>query len=211
MVTSIILWFLMAIPVRGGGSFAQADIKDSAFATVSKAISPALAPLGFDSWETTSALLTGFVAKEVVVSTMGQVYAINNTPDAIEEETEATTFFEDVGEILTTFMAATGDTIKSIPLIVGINLFEEEAEEEPTALMQAVRDGFEESSHGHSALAAMAFMVFVLIYTPCVAAVAAEKQELGMKWTWVSIIGQLVLAWLMAFVVFQGGILLGLG
>jgi ferrous iron transport protein B len=51
----------------------------------------------------------------------------------------------------------------------------------------------------------------VLIYTPCMVAVAAERQELGMNWTWVSIIGQFVLAWLMAFVIFQGGKLLGLG
>jgi ferrous iron transport protein B len=54
-------------------------------------------------------------------------------------------------------------------------------------------------------------MVFVLIYTPCMVAVAAERHELGMNWTWVSILGQLVLAWLMAFLVFQGGKLLGLG
>jgi ferrous iron transport protein B len=54
-------------------------------------------------------------------------------------------------------------------------------------------------------------MVFVLIYTPCMTAVAAERQELGMNWTWVSILGQLALAWLMAFVIFQGGVLLGLG
>ena len=207
MVTSIILWFLMAIPVRGGGSFAKADVSDSAFATLSGAISPVFAPLGFGSWEASSALLTGFVAKEVVVSTMGQVYAV----DAVEVDVEPTTFFEDVGEILTSFVGATGDTLKSIPLIVGINLFDEEEGDEPTALMRAVHNGFEESSHGHGGLAAMAFMVFVLIYTPCMVAVAAERQELGMKWTWFSIIGQLVLAWLMAFVVFQGGILLGLG
>jgi ferrous iron transport protein B len=60
-------------------------------------------------------------------------------------------------------------------------------------------------------LAALAFMVFVLIYTPCMVAVAAEAQELGIKWTLVSVFGQLVLAWLMAFLVFQGGQLLGLG
>jgi len=57
----------------------------------------------------------------------------------------------------------------------------------------------------------VAFMVFVLIYTPCMVAVAAERQELGTNWMWVSIIGQFVLAWLMAFVVFQGGLLLGIG
>jgi ferrous iron transport protein B len=96
-------------------------------------------------------------------------------------------------------------------LIVGINLFEEEEEAEPTSLMQAVQNSFEASSGGHGALASLAFMVFILIYTPCMVAIAAERQELGAKWMWVSIIGQLALAWLMAFVVFQGGILLGLG
>ena len=71
--------------------------------------------------------------------------------------------------------------------------------------------GFEASSGGHAGLAALAFMVFVLIYTPCMVAVAAEKQELGTKWMWVSIVGQLVLAWFMALVVFQGGLFLGIG
>lgn len=208
MATSIILWILMAIPIDGSSSFAEADVDQSAFAAASGFVAPVLAPLGFDSWEASSALVTGFVAKEVVVSTMAQVY---DAEEAEDEEGEPTTFFEDIGEIITSFIAATGDTIKSLPLIVGINLFEEEEEEEPTALMMAVQVGFEESSGGHGALAALSFMIFVLIYTPCMVAVAAERQELGMKWTWTSIIGQLVLAWVMAFIVFQGGILLGLG
>lgn len=207
MATSIVIWFLLAIPVRGGASFADTDVSNSAFATVNEWVTPALAPLGFNSWQASSALMTGFLAKEVVVSTMSQVYAVAGA----EEVAAPTTFFEDLGEIVTSFVSATGDTIKSLPLIVGIDLLDEEAEEEPTALMHAVRAGFDESSNGHGALAALAFMVFVLIYTPCMTAVAAEKQELGAKWMWVSIIGQLTLAWLMAFAVYQGGLLLGLG
>jgi len=207
MATSIVLWLLMAIPVQGGGSFAETDVSDSAFAIASGVISPVLKPLGFDSWQASSALLSGFVAKEVVVSTMSQVYAVEDA----EVAAEPTPFFTDVGEIITSFVGATGDTLKALPLLVGINLFDEEEVEEPTALMQAVRDGFEKSSGGHGALAALAFMVFVLIYTPCMVAVAAERQELGSKWTWFSVIGQLILAWFMALIVFQGGILLGLG
>ena len=207
LATSIILWVLMSIPVKGSGSFAEIDVNDSVFATANAAIATVLAPLGFDSWEASSALVTGFVAKEVVVSTMAQVYAVEEP----EEETEATTFFEDVSEIITSFIGATVDTIKSLPLIAGINLFEEEEEAEPSSLMQAVQNSFEASSGGHGTLAALAFMVFILIYTPCMVAIAAERQELGTKWMWFSIIGQLALAWLMAFVVFQGGILLGLG
>lgn len=208
MVTSIILWLLMAIPVRGEGSFAETDVNDSAFAVANQTLSPVFAPLGFGTWQASSALLTGFVAKEVVVSTMSQVYAVE---EVAEEEIVTPTFFEDVSEILSTFVSATVDTLKSLPLIVGVSLFEEDVEEQPTALMGKIKDGFETSSGGHGALAAIAFMVFVLIYTPCMVAVAAERQELGMNWTWVSILGQLALAWLMAFVVFQGGLLLGLG
>jgi Fe2+ transport system protein B len=51
----------------------------------------------------------------------------------------------------------------------------------------------------------------VLLYTPCMVAIAAERQELGMKWMWVSIVGQFALAWIVAVAVFRGGILLGLG
>ncbi len=208
MATSILLWLLMAIPAGGQGNFADTDVNHSVFATVTHAISPAFAPLGFGSWEASGALVTGFVAKEVVVSTMSQVYAVE---EAEEEATETPTFFEDLGEVVTSFVGATVDTVKSLPLIVGINLFDEEAEEEPSALMSAIKNGFESSSGGHGALAALAFMVFVLIYTPCMVAVAAERQELGMNWTWVSVFGQLALAWLMALIVFQGGKLLGLG
>jgi ferrous iron transport protein B len=209
MAVSIILWLLMSIPAKGEGSFAETEVDKSAFATASQVIAPAFQPLGFGSWQASSALVTGFVAKEVVVSTMSQVYAVEE--GEAEEEAATPTFFEDVGEIVTSFVGATVDTVKSLPLIVGVNLLEEEEEEEPTALMAAVQDNFNETSNGHGMLAAMAFMVFVLIYTPCMVAVAAEAQELGIKWTLVSVFGQLVLAWLMAFLVFQGGQLLGLG
>jgi ferrous iron transport protein B len=57
-------------------------------------------------------------------------------------------------------------------------------------------------------LAAVAFMVFVLLYTPCMVAVAAMRQELGTKWMWFSIVGQFVIAWIAAFTVFQVGLLL---
>jgi ferrous iron transport protein B len=207
MGTSILIWIFMATPVIKGASFAQVETENSLFAAVNRVTAPVLKPLGFGNWQASSALLTGFVAKEVVVSTMAQVYAV----ETVEEEAAATTFLEDVGEILTSFWGASVDTVKSLPLIVGINLFEEEVEDEPVALMGAIQAGFESSSGGHAVLAALAFMVFVLIYTPCMVAVAAERQELGMKWTWVSIFGQLVLAWIMAFVVFQGGLLLGIG
>jgi len=54
-------------------------------------------------------------------------------------------------------------------------------------------------------------MGFVLIYPACLVAGGGGKQEMGARWMWDSVIGQLALAWLMALVVFQGGLLLGLG
>jgi len=201
LATSVLIWLLMAIPVGSSGSFADTDINGSAFARVSGGISTIFRPLGFGSWEAGGALITGFVAKEVVVSTMAQVY----NADVEVEETVSSTFLQDAGEIVTSFVGATIDTVKSVPLIVGVNLFEEEADEAPTALMAAIQSGFEASSGGYGALAAFAFMVFVLLYTPCVVAVAAERHELGPRWMWVSIIGQFALAWLAALIVFQGG------
>jgi ferrous iron transport protein B len=212
LATSVVIWLLLSIPVKPGAAFAQAGVADSAFAAVSGAMAPAFQPLGFGSWEASGAIVTGFLAKEVVVSTMAQTYDVEEAGAGEEAGAAAsTTFFEDIGGILASFAGAAVDTVKSLPLIVGINLFEAEEEPEPTALMSSVQRSFEASSGGHAALAAAAFLVFVLIYTPCVTAVAALRHELGTKWTLFSVFGQLALAWLMALVVFQGGRLLGLG
>jgi ferrous iron transport protein B len=207
LVTSMIIWVLMAVPLGGAGAFADAPVDQSAYAGVSRAISPIFRPLGFGQWQMSGALVSGFVAKEVVVSTMSQVYDVVE----MEEAPQTTTFFEDLGEILIGFLGAVWDTIRSIPLIIGVDVFEGEEEPEPTALMAAVETSFEKSSNGHGALASVAFMVFVLLYTPCMVAVAAARKELGVRWMWFGIVGQFVLAWLVALIVFQGGLLLGLG
>jgi ferrous iron transport protein B len=202
LITSVILWFLISIPVGAdSGTFADTDVDQSLFATISDAVSPVLAPLGFGNWESSGSLITGFVAKEVVISTMAQIYGL----EEFEGEVEPTTFFEDMGQIISGFVQAVIDTVKAIPRIIGINLDGNGEEELSGDLQRAVYAGFESSSGGYPAAAGLAFMVFVLIYTPCVVALAAEKHELGTKWMWISITGQLVLAWLMALVVFQVG------
>ncbi len=208
--TSIVIWFLLAIPVRGEGQFAQAEMDQSAFALVAGGISPIFAPLGFGNWESSGALITGFVAKEVVVTTMLQTYHLD-TGDA--EEAAPTTFGEDVAGIFTSFGAAVVDALKVIPQMVGVNLTAAEAEEEaaPEGFAPAIQASFAASSGGHAGLAALAFLVFVLLYTPCMVATAAARHEFGTRWMWVSIVGQFGVAWLAALIVFQGGRLLGLG
>jgi len=206
LTVSVVLWFLLAIPARGGeGTFAAVPVEESVFGAVSGVIAPAFVPLGFGSWQATGALLTGFVAKEVVIATMAQVYHVAPV-DEVAAPPPA--FLAEIGGIVTSFAQAALDTVKSLPLVFGINLFDAEAEEEPTALMTAVQADFDAASGGHGALAGLAFMVFVLLYTPCMAAVAAARHELGTRWMWVSVIGQFAIAWLMALLIFQGGRLL---
>ncbi len=201
LASSIVIWLLASVPMGGKGTFADVAMEDSAFAAVSGVIAPAFEPLGFGSWQASSALVSGFIAKEVVVSTMAQVYNVEGDAEAAEFPP----FIEDVTFIFSSFAEATVDTARAIPLIVGIDLSSEDDEPEPTDLILAVRQNFEETSGGRGSLAALAFMVFVLIYTPCMVAIAAEKHELGVRWMWVSVIGQLLLAWVFAFIVFQGG------
>jgi ferrous iron transport protein B len=206
MVTSVGVWLLFSIPVGGEGGFADTEVEDSAFGAAAVAVAPVMEPLGFGEWEQAGALFTGFIAKEVVVSTMAQLYSVEEPEPAATSDD----FVEALREIGTTFVAATGDTFRAIPSVIGLDLAE--VDDEPSGRLQsAIRTSFETSSGGYGRLAALAFMVFVLLYTPCMAAVAAFRQEFGTKWMWVSVIGQFMVAWAGAFIVFQGGRMLGLG
>lgn len=122
---------------------------------VGKALAPVVKPLGF-TWKAAVSLVTGFVAKEVVVSTMGVLYAVG------------------------------------------------ESDAESESLRTEIAQDF-------SPLSAVAFMLFVLLYTPCcVAFVTAVRELKNWRWSTFSLVYQLVLAWSAAFVVYQGGKLLGL-
>ncbi len=209
LAASVVVWLLLAIPSGDHSRFAATPVEQSAFAVVSGAAAPIFAPLGFGSWQTSGALLTGLVAKEVVVSTLGQVYHVEEA--AVVEEQPATTFLGDLAGIGSGFITATGDALIAIPSIIGINLAPTEETSSPDALALALNAGFTANSGGHGALAALAFLVFVLLYTPCMVATTAARHEFGARWMWVSIVGQFVVAWLAAFLVFQGGLLLGLG
>lgn len=204
--TMIVVWFLMAVPVSSDGGFADTDVDDSAFAAVSGVVAPAFAPAGFGTWEAAGSLLTGFVAKEVVVGTMAQVYGI----DDATVEGPSPSIGDSAREIGTGFAGAMLGALKATPGIIGIDLTGDTAEDEPSSLMASIRVSFEESSGGHGAAAALAFLVFVLLYTPCMAAVAAIRQETSTRWMWLSIVGQTAIAWAFAVVFFQGAKVLGL-
>lgn len=206
LAASMVVWLLLAVPVRGDGGFDDTPIDDSAFAAVAGGISPAFAPAGFDSWELTGALISGLVAKEVVVSTLGQVYGLVE-----EEEADGPdpSLGDDLREITTGFVDASRDALAAVPRIVGVDF----AETDPvdSSLVSAVRQDFERTSGGHGALAAFAFMLFVLLYVPCTATIAAQRAELGGGWAWFSVALNTGVAWVVATVVFQVGRLLGIG
>jgi len=195
LYASIIMWLLLSLP------WGVTDQRDSYFGKYSDSISPVFAPLGFDNWETGGALVTGFMAKEIVVSTMSQIYIGGEETQIIEE----TTLGEDLIGISQGFVDATVSSGKiMLSILPGVNLVDEEAEAQDTALSIALRERF-------TPLSAVSLLVFVLLYVPCVATLGAIKQEFGTSWAWTSAIYQTAVAWIAAFLVYQGGHLLGLG
>jgi ferrous iron transport protein B len=122
---------------------------------IGKVLSPVFEPIGID-WRGSVALLTGFFAKEIVVSTLGILYVAEAEDESSDELSKALL------------------------------------------------------SSGMTPLSALAMMLFVLLYVPCLATVTTIKRELNSyKWTAVNIVYSTVLAWLAAFVVYQGGSLMG--
>jgi len=141
-IATIVIWTLQTFDLH----FKMvADSQNSILASVAGIIAPIFKPLGFGDWRISTALITGFMAKESVVSTLSVLIP------------SKTMLFS----ILTPLTAAS-------------------------------------------------LLVFCLLYTPCVAAVASIKRELGGKWTAVVVVGQCVIAWAAAFLVHGIGLLIGL-
>ena len=134
--------------------------ENSYIGKIGKLIEPVMQPLGFD-WKMSVSLLTGIAAKEVVVSSMGILYKV-----------------EDAENITSLTNALQNEVYTGGPR-AGQRVF--------------------------TPLVAMAFMLFVLLYVPCTATVMTCRKEFGRKWAWIMSVYTLVLAWLVAFAVFQIG------
>ncbi len=196
LFASVVMWLLLNLP------WGVTDQRDSYFGKVSNVIAPVFAPLGFGNWETSGALVTGFMAKEIVVSSMSQIYL----KDSIEENSaEPTTLGEDLVGVGSGFVNATISSGKILlSIIPGVNLVDEKIDKQDTALSLALQNNF-------TPLTAVALLVFVLLYVPCVATLGAIKHEFGSSWALTSAVYQTAVAWIAAFIVFQGGKLLGFG
>jgi len=130
-----------------------------------RAIAPVFRPLGFDDWKVTVGLVGGFIAKEIVVGTLGTLHSVG------------------------------------------------EADEESESLRQALQNEIRpDGSKMYNPLVAYALMVFVLLYIPCVATIAVIKRETN-SWRWpiFAAFYSTLIAWIVSFVIYQGGRFLGLG
>jgi ferrous iron transport protein B len=195
LAASVVVWVLLNLP-RGVPS-----TEDSLFGRAAGLVAPIFAPLGFGNWEATGSLATGLVAKEVVVSSMSVIYLGGEGAPAPEPVNLAA----DVKEIVIGFGQAVVDSVRIVlSIIPGVDLTSQAPVETDTALSLALQQNF-------TPLSAAAFLVFVLLYAPCVATLAALKAEFGSRWMVFSFFYLLALAWLAGFVVYQvGGWLLGL-
>lgn len=217
LACSVGVWLLLAIPRSGDMSeFDAVAPQDSLFGAVSGALVPVFAPAGFGSWEAAGSLVTGFVAKEVIVSTMSQVY-IGSADSEVSTDAAAPSFVGDVEQITGSFAEATVLTAQEIVnivprtlnLIPGVTMPEADflgaAESDDTSALSAVL------TRAFTPLSAVAFTVFILLYVPCMTATAAMRHEFGSRWMLYQIGYTLILAWVGAVVVYQGGLLLGFG
>lgn len=161
MITA--LWLLQGIPVTANaGGFAHVDdVHNSAYGVLADAVAPVFAPAGFDDWHASASLITGFVAKEVVVGSMSQSYHADEPDDAASQQ---------AGE---------------------------------GTLGQKLRASFDQSSHGHGKAAAIAFLLFTLAYTPCLATVAEMRRQFGTKVAARSVLLSLAVAYVIAIIAFQ--------
>ncbi|MCI0712040.1 MAG: ferrous iron transport protein B [Chloroflexi bacterium] len=210
LIASIIIWLLMAIPLTGGG-FNDVEPEQSAFGTLSKVSAPVFAPAGFGDWESTGALVTGFVAKEVIISTLTQTYV------GAEQSTEptGTNVVDNTVEIgrslgeatVLTLQAVVNIVPRTVNLIPGVSIPE-------AALVSVDASGSDDArletalSRNFTPLSALAFNVFILLYVPCMSATAAMRHEFGAGWMWKQVAYTFAVAWLSAVLVFQiGGLL----
>lgn len=193
------------------GSFGNEDTSDSVLSALGKGITPIFTPMGIqkENWPATVGMFTGLFAKEAVVGTLNGLYGQLASKDAASNESdgddgEPWSLLEEVGAAVMSIPAAFSrfaDTMLD-PLGVSVisgdeEITAEEIDADP-GLFQTMRKYFNHDKH-----AAYAYMLFILIYFPCIAAFGAIIREIGPLFGWVSVIYLTVLAWITATLYYQ--------
>ena len=179
LIASVIVWFLSYYPRTDETAGTETHYANSYLGRLGKGCEPVFSPLGFN-WKASVALLSGLPAKEIVVSTLGVLYS----------EGAVTTPAE--GEII-------GGADGTTEIVVAESAAKEPAGDEETAsLSQRLL-----ASGDFSTASALAFLVFILLYVPCIATVVAIGSEAGWKWAAASVVYNTAMAWLVAWIVYR--------
>ena len=187
------------------GTFGNTNSEKSVLSEIGRKITPVFYPMGLDdeNWPATVGIFTGFFAKEVVVGTLDALY----TPvDSDDSEFE---FWGSVSAAFATVpqnLLSIGDTLLD-PL--GIDL-EEPASLEAAASAQEVEINTIQAMQSlfHGELGAFSYLVFILLYMPCVATIGVIYKEIGRFWAVFSTVWSLVIAYSLAVLIYQAGHLL---
>ncbi len=187
------------------GSFGNEDSEESVLSAIGKTITPAFSPLGIqeDNWPATVGLFTGMFAKEAIVGTLDALYT---EPVATEDDGGApdlgAAFGEATASIGTELMALGGALADPLGISIGdvsdIDAVAEEQEVQSSTLTNM-------ASLFISPFAAFCYLVFILLYAPCVAVLGAVHKEAGPQWTLLVFSWSTGLAYITATVVYQLG------
>ncbi len=192
LLINILVWTLLNLPWK------PEKPEDSLLGKTGKVLAPIFAPLGFGDWASASSLLAGSLAKEVVVSTMAQIYG---GPEIEPKEEES--LGKDLKKIAGTFLEKTQEAFTNLFSTLGVISLSPETPEEAKGLLDKLKTHF-------TPLSALSFMIFVLLYWPCFVYGIALVRELGsLKFYGLAILLHTSIAWLVAFTFYQVGRFLG--
>ena len=182
LIASVIVWFLSYYPRTDATAGTETHYANSYLGRLGKGCEPVFSPLGFN-WKASVALLSGLPAKEIVVSTLGVLYSEGAVTTPAEEEI--------IG-------GADGTTEIVVAESAAKEPSEPAGDEETASLSQRLL-----ASGDFSTASALAFLVFILLYVPCIATVVAIGSEAGWKWAAASVVYNTAMAWLVAWIVYR--------
>ncbi len=184
---SVVIWILLNTPPN------LKSQSDSAAAYVGKAITPVLAPIGIKDWRISTSLIPAFLAREIVLSSMGTIYSVN-----VKKKSTEFHFIPELENQVKQLGEATKSAFESL---VTPGLQSMQTEEGDQGLRNVIRSSFTPAS-------ALSFMIFLLLYTSCLATVAVMAREGGKKFAYLFLVYSFVIAWGVAFVVYHIGMLI---
>jgi ferrous iron transport protein B len=187
-------------------SFGNEDSSHSILAHAGKSLTPIFKPMGIeeDNWPATVALFTGLFAKEAIVGTVNALYSSNETNESAviaEEEEEAATFGDTVEEAFGSIGDGLVGLISSFDLL-GIGLITED-QETISEEIGADPTVYQHIAANFTIFSAFAYLLFVLMYFPCLAVIGAARKEMGGYYASVMAVYSTLLAWSVSTLFYQ--------